>query len=254
MDTRTCSSCKTTLPLSEFFRHHRCRDGYRSQCKKCCAAYTREYNRKHLLDPARRESRREYLRKYFADPEIKQRRRAYLRKYYANPAIAEKERHRKSTPDYMEKNRERNREHRRTNKDNSVFKAQVRESQRRSLANPINREKARVRKNKWWTNPANQEKVRETRRLQENRRRARKAATENTFTKADWQALVARSKHCHWCKQPFTSKRPPTHDHVIPISRGGANSLANSCCAHHSCNARKGAQLFNPETGQGILL
>lgn len=86
------------------------------------------------------------------------------------------------------------------------------------------------------------------------RRRALLAKVKSTFTAADWQALVARSKHCHWCKTPFTTHRRPTHDHVIPISKGGPNTLENSVCACLSCNVGKQAQLVNPVTRQGILL
>lgn len=128
-------------------------------------------------------------------------------------------------------------------------------------------------KNRWANDPLFREKSRgptanrmaawraanlETSRLQkimsEHRRRARKTAAENTFTKEDWQALTSHSKHCHWCKTPFTAQRRPTHDHVIPLSKGGGNTLANSCCACRPCNIRKQATLRNPITGQLILL
>lgn len=86
------------------------------------------------------------------------------------------------------------------------------------------------------------------------KRRAYKAAVGNTFTRTDWKILVARSKCCHWCKASFSKGRRPTHDHVIPLSRGGGNTLENSVCACSSCNTRKGNRLINPITGQGILL
>jgi 5-methylcytosine-specific restriction endonuclease McrA len=101
----------------------------------------------------------------------------------------------------------------------------------------------------------------EKRRAGEQRRRAMVVGASGRFTAEDWQTLIARSRHCHWCKQPFTKKRrpdgtlgPPTHDHVVPLSKGGANSLANSVCAHLRCNISKHARSFNPITGQGILI
>ena len=98
---------------------------------------------------------------------------------------------------------------------------------------PLFREKSRApaaKRSKAWK-AANPEKSRLQKVMSEHRRRARKVATENTFTKEDWQTLISRSKHCHWCKKRFTAKLRPTHDHVIPLSRGGGNILANSCCA-----------------------
>lgn len=84
-------------------------------------------------------------------------------------------------------------------------------------------------------------------------RRARKAIV-NTFTRDDWQTLMASAKRCHWCKKRFSKNNRPTHDHVIPLSRGGGNTLENSVCACLVCNTRKGNRLVNPVTGQGILL
>jgi hypothetical protein len=86
------------------------------------------------------------------------------------------------------------------------------------------------------------------------RRRARKAAAPGTFTAEDWRALVAHSPRCHWCKKSFTSKRRPTHDHVIPLSKGGADDISNSCCACKGCNSGKCDRLINPANGEGILL
>ncbi len=59
----------------------------------------------------------------------------------------------------------------------------------------------------------------------QHRLRAQRASVLDTLTAADWIELVTRSKQCHWCGRPFNSKRRPTHDHVVPLSRGGANSI-----------------------------
>lgn len=126
----------------------------------------------------------------------------------------------------------------------------------RYATDPVFREKSlaasAIRSPAW--KAANLEKSRSQKIMSEHRRRARKAAAENTFTKEDWQALISHSKHCHWCKTPFIAKLRPTHDHVIPLSKGGGNTLSNSCCACRPCNVRKQATLRNPNTGQLILL
>jgi Restriction endonuclease len=54
---------------------------------------------------------------------------------------------------------------------------------------------------------------------------------------------------CHICKQlvdmslPRTSKLGATLDHVIPISKGGVDSLENLKLAHWVCNVRKSDKL-----------
>lgn len=95
---------------------------------------------------------------------------------------------------------------------------------------------------------------REEGRLREANRRAQKSASAGTITADDWRVLCERSPHCHWCKTPFTDKRKRTHDHVIPLNRGGSNSLENSVCACGPCNYGKRDRLENPVTGQCILL
>ncbi len=98
------------------------------------------------------------------------------------------------------------------------------------------------------------ELAREQDRLHRHRRRASKLSSASAFTIDDWRSLRAASTRCHWCKKPFTRMRRATHDHVVPLSKGGGNTLENSCCACVTCNSRKGSNLINPVTGQGILL
>lgn len=52
---------------------------------------------------------------------------------------------------------------------------------------------------------------------------------------------------CGICEKPiprdavWPDRQSPSLDHVIPLSKGGEHSWANSQAAHLSCNARKGA-------------
>jgi hypothetical protein len=93
-----------------------------------------------------------------------------------------------------------------------------------------------------------------TARKSAHKRRAAMHCVADAFTHADWECLVSRSLCCHWCKRPWTKRRRPTHDHVIPLSRGGANTIENSVCACLQCNVQKNASLINPVNGQGVLL
>ncbi|WP_186760141.1 HNH endonuclease [Arthrobacter alpinus] len=50
------------------------------------------------------------------------------------------------------------------------------------------------------------------------------------------KALYARDPWiCHLCRKP-AEERELSLDHVIPVSMGGNNSLANSAIAHRKCN------------------
>jgi len=89
---------------------------------------------------------------------------------------------------------------------------------------------------------------------QSQRRRALKRAALGKFTAADWRALIARSPRCYWCGKPWTKTRRPTHDHIIPLARGGSNTIENSVCACRSCNCSKKDRPLDPVTGQGLLL
>lgn len=40
---KTCTNCKQTKSLSEYYRHYNSKDGYRYICKTCCSAYQRKY-------------------------------------------------------------------------------------------------------------------------------------------------------------------------------------------------------------------
>lgn len=69
-----------------------------------------------------------------------------------------------------------------------------------------------------------------------NRRRARLVSATGTHTDREWQRLKARfGGLCYYCRQaPAT-----TRDHVVPLSRGGSDSIGNILPACLSCNSRK---------------
>lgn len=76
-----------------------------------------------------------------------------------------------------------------------------------------------------------------------NRRRAVRAGAEGRVTIAEfWAKCEATGWICTYCPEVLT-KDTATMDHVIPLSRGGADSIENIVPACRSCNARKGNRL-----------
>lgn len=110
-------------------------------------------------------------------------------------------------------------------------------------ANP---EKAIVRVKLWKI--ANPEKVRDSDRSKSRRRRAQINATKEKYTEA--QVIDTYGTDCHLCGKPidFNAPRHPQFegwemglqiDHVLPLSRKGADNLANVRPSHAQCNIRK---------------
>lgn len=77
------------------------------------------------------------------------------------------------------------------------------------------------------------------------RRKARIRGAKGSHTKAEWLARLAEyGGKCAYCDQPGT-----TLDHVIPIVRGGSDSIDNIVPACMSCNASKGDKLVEEWRG-----
>lgn len=81
------------------------------------------------------------------------------------------------------------------------------------------------------------------------RRRARLQAVGGSYTTAEWEALVAQFERCPGCLRQWGEIAPPAHggavvtaDHIVPIARGGANTIDNIQPLCFSCNSRKGTR------------
>jgi 5-methylcytosine-specific restriction endonuclease McrA len=81
------------------------------------------------------------------------------------------------------------------------------------------------------------------------RRRARLAAAAGTYTTAEWEALCRLYDRCPACLREWHTiptkgaKTVITVDHIVPISRGGSNSIENIQPLCYACNSRKGSKV-----------
>jgi 5-methylcytosine-specific restriction endonuclease McrA len=197
---KTCTRCKQPKPLAEFYANPRYKDGHMTWCKLCHKAYR----------DANREKRNAQM-KAWADAHREQQ-RVYHRAYYQTrdefrqrrqQARRERDRYRwAAEPAYRErKNR------------------QKAESLSRRADDPIFR-----RKRAGWRYVANQ------------RRRARLAAAPGNHTSAEWRALCrVYGGRCACCGK----KAELTADHIVPLSRGGSNDIANIQPLCKLCNSKK---------------
>lgn len=109
-----------------------------------------------------------------------------------------------------------------------------------------NKEKLSERARRW----RQTERGKILKRAAHRRRRAHKRNAPGSFTPEQFQEQIERQKQkCYYCGKRSSMWHP---DHVVPLSRGGSNSIDNIVAACPTCNLKKHNKLPHewPESGR----
>lgn len=227
MDTKVCSQCGMEKPVTEFSRDNRAKDRikYKAACRACIRAKSRRRDLEHRVEENARkrkwhEEHPDYIKQWYA--EHREYMREHDREYHA---LHREERNAQSHAYYLAnrtgrlaKQRQYYLEHK---EERDTYAARRRQEHKEEIRATIDAWRRR-----------NPEMVK----TQSNRRRARKAQAEGSYTAEDWLAIL--DKYGHKCLKCGTTENI-TVDHIIPLSKGGTNYPDNlqPLCAH--CNSSK---------------
>lgn len=209
---KICTLCDSNKPIEQFSINRAKKDGLSAFCKGCAASRRKGYytkNKDHINE-VRKKNRKKYRDKEITyNREYRKnnldKRKAYAAKYHAEHREEEKARGKR----YREANRQKVKEVLREYRD-------------------LNAEKIKEYKRKYREN--NPEVIRQ----HHLNRRVKKAKNESFFVlKKEIRKLM--SSPCVNCG----STDNPTIDHIIPVSRGGRNSIGNYQTLCKSCNCSK---------------
>lgn len=221
----TNPQCAQWKPLSEF--HPRkalgiipMSDGYKSRCKECINAEKRD---KRKENP---ELHREKSRQYVSL------RREHVREL--------KRKHRKLKLDSYQEALERYRESHRDEINEKARQRRQEDIEHARLLGRQSRERHREDRNAYQReyNKTNRDKITAA----TNRRRARKLQAEGSHTLEEWESLKRHYNFTCLCCGRQEPEITLTRDHVIPLNKGGDDSINNIQPLCNRCNSKKSSK------------
>lgn len=237
---KTCIKCGASKPRDDFARGPSTADGLHPYCRACQGYYNRKRRQARALLPidiAEKRCTRCNLVKEAADFHrqsttstgldnyCRECRKAYGAQHYR----ANKERHYETVKLWSKRNPEKDAIIRRKARSSDKYKANTK------VYREKNREALRETVHKWYLNN------REHCTLKKHRRRAKELAG-GSFSAKQWRELLASTgNRCLACGTAAAETKlgKLTMDHVIPLSKGGSNTIDNIQPLCLPCNISK---------------
>jgi 5-methylcytosine-specific restriction endonuclease McrA len=210
------------------------------QCRNARAAQPEQRQRKTEYDEQYREVNRERIQtrqreRWHADADFRENRKAYAQRPDVRDRLRAFDRQRNYVrnrrPEYKQaKLAYRARRRREDPQHRDALRAA---SRRVYLSNPERERQRSLMFSRTPAGKANQARANHRRRLREKQAPA-------TLTAAEWQTILEQQGYrCPACGRPFSDALPPTRDHVIPVSQGGALTFDNCQALCRPCNSSK---------------
>jgi 5-methylcytosine-specific restriction endonuclease McrA len=187
---KTCKGCGLTKELSEFYVSHTNLDGRWGKCKVCVRSCAQKYRREHLEQYARYEKARANLP-----------RRVEARRKY-------QEEHKEQISEYKKRWAAENED-------------SVSVSSRKHYES--NRDEVIARSKEWAER--NPERVRQAKINHLRKRRAARHASRGNFTVEEFKDLC--ESYGNKCLACGDTEAALEADHVVPLTKGGADSISN---------------------------
>ena len=216
MSSKTCKECGLTKELSEFYISRTNLDRRMGRCKSCVKARGWKNRRERAEEYARYEKSRACL------PHRVEARRKY------------QEEHREQISQYKK-----------------VWAANNRETVAASKRDYYERKREDViaRSKKWAEN--NPERVRQAKTNSLRKRRAARHASRGNYTVEEFKELC--ESYGNKCLDCGDTEAVLEADHVVPLTKGGSDSISNIQPLCGSCNRKKFVHIIDYRSGTDVL-
>lgn len=255
---KRCARCGKTKSRDQFWKNPRSKDGLDSWCKECHKERGTAYRRERRKDPDWHARDNEAVQRYKKTEKGKR----TQERYYNSEKGQETVKGYRQTPEYKDRRRqyqqtEESKEYHRQHEQRPEVKEkrkayrqkeQVRIERAKYSKQYMQKPEVRKQRRQWERQYARQERVKELFRRKNQTRRARKIGNGGSYTLEEWNDLLTHYNNTCLCcgiKGEETELGKLTLDHVIPLAKGGSNSIDNIQPLCLPCNIRKNDQIID---------